>query len=168
MRSIALILMTMAGVGAALWVAQAWRMLAACRAQMAETWQQLRDELAARREMVPYLVAAAPGGAASLVDVIGNACDLAANVSDVSAASQAEARLSAALNRLAILLDEDEGFPANVNLRHLRVRLAESDGRIDLLRESFNRQVDTFNALLERGGGWLLASASVFRRAERF
>lgn len=168
MRSIAIILAVVGGVSIALWLLQAWRTLVFCREQLEETWGQLRAELASRREMVAYLVAAAPAQAASVADVIGNACDLAANVGGVRESSQAETRLAAALSRLAALIDETPGARANANLEQLRQRLDEVNARIDLLRGSHNRQANAFNALLDRGAGRLLASFQILRRAEQF
>lgn len=168
MFSIWLILAVVAILALSLWLVQAWRVLTFCRAQLGDIWQQLRAELAARREMIPYLVTAAPAEAAALGSVIGNACDLAANVEGVRESSQAETRLTAALSRLAILLSEAPGTEDNANLGLLRARLRELDERVDLLRGAHNRQADTFNALLDRPAGRLLVYAQFFRRVDRF
>ncbi len=151
-----------------LWLVQAWRQLAFCRAQLAEAWEQLRAELAARREIIPYLVTAAPAEAAASGSVIGNACDLAANVEGVRESSQAETRLAAALGRLTVLLDESSDLSSNANLSQLRASLRELDERVGLLREAHNRQADTFNALLERPAGRLLVYGQMFRKVDCF
>jgi hypothetical protein len=168
MQSILLILAVVTALGFALWLVQAWRMLVFCRAQCTDAWGQLRAELAARREMIPYVVTAANPGKGALVDVIGNACDLAANVEGVRESSQAEARLGAALNGLLAQLDQDETDAANAHLKQLRERMDELNARIALQHETYNRQVDTFNALLDRAAGRLMASVQLFRRVDRF
>lgn len=168
MLSIWLILAAVAVLGFSLWLVQAWRDLTFCRAQVAEAWQELRADLAARREMVPYLVTAAPAEAAALGSVIGNACDLAANVEPVRELSQAEARLAAALSRLTVLLDESPDASGNANLNQLRARLRGMDQRVGLLREAHNRQADTFNALLDRPSGRLLSRGQFFQKVDRF
>jgi hypothetical protein len=168
MQSILIILGVVAGLGFALWLIQAWRALTFCRAQCMDSWGQLRAELAGRREMIPYLVTTANPGKGALVDVIGNACDLAANVEGVRESSQAEARLGAALSRLSGQLNQDQTVAANATLKPLRARLGELNARIDLLHEAYNRQADTFNALLDRPAGRLMASVQLFRRIDRF
>ena len=168
MLFIGIILAGVAILALSLWLVQAWRQLAFCRAQLAETWQQLRSELAARREIIPYVVTAAPAEAAASGSVVGNACDMAANVEGVRESSQAETRLAAALNRLTVLLDESPDVASNANLHQLRVRLRELDERVGLLREAYNRQADTFNALLERPAGRLLTRGQFFRKGDRF
>jgi hypothetical protein len=168
MQSILIILGAVAGLGFALWLLQAWRTLAFCRAQCIDAWGQLRAELAARREMIPYLVTAANPGKGALVDVIGNACDLAANVEGVRESSQAEARLGAALSRLLAQLDQVEAQDANARLKQLRAHTDEVNARINLLHETYNREADTFNALLDRPAGRLMASVQLFRRMDRF
>ena len=167
MQSILIIMGAMATLGFALWLVQAWRTLVFCRAQCTDAWGQLRAELAARREMIPYLLTANPREGGS-IDVLGNACDLAANVEGVRESSQAEARLSAALSRLSAQLDQDEAGAANAKLKQLRAHMDELNARIDLLHEAYNRQADTFNALLDRPAGRLLASVQMFRRMDRF
>lgn len=168
MQAILIILGGVAGLGFGLWLVQAWRALTFCRAQCTESWGQLRAELAGRREMIPYLVTAANPGKGALVDVIGNACDLAANVEGVIESSQAEARLGAALSRLSAQLDQEATDAANVKLKPLRMRMDELNARIGLLREAYDRQVDTFNALLDRPAGRLMASVQMFRHLDRF
>ena len=168
MFSIGLILAVVAIVALSLWLVQAWRELTFCQAQLVEVWQQLRAELAARREMIPYLVTAAPAEAATLGALIGNACDLAANVEGVREVSQAETRLSAALGRLAVLVSESPEAESHANLEQLEARLREMNERVGLLRDAHNRQADTFNALLDRPAGRLLVHAQFFRKVERF
>lgn len=168
MQSILIILGAVAALGFALWLVQAWRTLTFCRVQCMEAWEQLRAELAGRRELIPYLVTAANPGKDSPVDVIGNACDLAANVEGVRECSQAEARLGAALSRLLDQLDQDETDGANAKVKQLRSHMDEVNVRIDLLHEAYNRQADTFNALLDRPAGRLMGSVQTFRRIDRF
>ena len=168
MFNIGIILAVAAIVALSLWLVQAWRELKFCQAQLGEVWQQLRAELTARREMIPYLVTAAPAEAAALGSVIGNACDLAANVAGVQACSQAEGRLTAAIGRLFALLDSVPTAVVDENVSGLRAHLAEQEARIAMLVESYNRQAETFNTLLSRSPARLLARLALFQQAELF
>ena len=152
--------------GSVLWVGQALRRLAFCREQVSAAWRQLSDELSARREMMPYIVSAVPVSAAQLVEAIGNACDLASHVSGVRESAQAEARLTMSMKRLFALLDAEPAEGGNVN--RLRGKLDEIETRIDWLRDCYNRQAETFNALLKRGPARLLAHLPTVRQAELF
>ena len=105
LQPVLLILMTMMLLGGLLWVAQGFRLLRYARGQIQEAWLELRAALLERREMIPYIVAAVPTRVASVLDVLGNACDLAANVEGVPECSQAEGRLSAAISRVFVQLD---------------------------------------------------------------
>ncbi len=168
MRAVLLIVLTMGLLGSVLWVAQAYRLLRFARGQMSDAWLDLREALLARREIIPYIVAVVPTSAAAVLDVLGNACDLAANVEGVPECSQAEARLSAAISRVFSQLDADSPAESIEMLSSLRVRIKECEMKIELLKGLYNRQVELFNALQRRGAGRMLASLGVAKLAELF
>jgi hypothetical protein len=163
-----LIVMTMLVLGALLWVAQGYRLLRYARGQIQDAWLELRTALLERREMIPYIVAAVPTRVASVLDVLGNACDLAANVEGVPECSQAEGRLSAAINRVFAQLDTGAPGEDVDLLASLRERVKVQEMRIELLKGVYNRQVELFNALQRRGAGRVLTSLGVVRYAEVF
>ena len=158
----------LAAIGGALWLCQSYRELTFCRGCVGESWRQLQDELTARREMIPYLLASVPAAAVQLVDVAGNACDLAAHVAGVRESAQAEGRLTAAMGRLFELLDSRPEARADTNFLTLRGRLHEADERIGMLKDTYNRQAETLNALLKRGPARLLAHFALLSEAECF
>lgn len=155
-------------LGGVLWVAQGYRLLLYARGQMLEAWMELREALLARREIIPYIVAAVPTSVAPVLDVLGNACDLAANVEGVPECSQAEARLSAAISRVFAQLDTDAPAGALEMLSSLRERVKVQEMRIELLKGLYNRQVELFNTLQHRGVGRMLVSVGVFKPSEFF
>jgi hypothetical protein len=124
--------------------------------------------LLVRRETIPYIVAAVPTSVAPVLEVLGNACDLAANVEGVPECSQAEARLTMAINRVFTQLDTEAPLETLEMLSALRDRVNEQAMRIELLKGAYNRQVELFNALQRRGAGRVLASAGVVKFAELF
>jgi len=168
MRSVLLLIMTMVILGGALWAAQGYRLLRLARGQTLEAWLELREALLARREMIPYIVAAVPSSVASILDILGNACDLAANVEGVLECSQAEARLSAAISKLFSQLDAEASAETLKMMSSLRERVKDQAMRIELLQGIYNRQVESFNALQRRGSGRVLASFGVVKFAEVF
>jgi len=135
---------------------------------MGEAWDDLKAALLARREMIPYIVAAVPAIVAPVLDVLGNACDLASNVEGVADCSQAEARLSAAIQRVFTQLDSMAPIETLDILSPLRERIRVQEMRIDVLKESYNRQVELFNTIQRRGAGRVLASWGMVRPAELF
>lgn len=161
-----LVIVVAAGIG--LWLMQTRRMLLFAQKQVVDAWAELRAELTARREMVPYIVAAVQVNSEQIVELIGNACDLAANVAGVKECAQAEARLSAAIGRLFSLLDGLPDTVSDANVARLRDNLREHEARIAMLVEAYNRRAETFNTLLSRGSARVFISAAVFRLAELF
>lgn len=158
--------MCFAGLG--LWFVQSHRLLVFAQQQVAEAWAELRAALALRRETVPYIVAAVQVNAQQIVEVIGNACDLASHAAGVRECFQAEARLSAAIGRLFAALDGVATPGAGETAARLRQRMAEHEARVAVLAEAYNRRADTFNTLLTRGPARVFAHLAVFRAAELF
>ncbi len=165
MLALAYIILGMAGVSFALWLAQTSRALEFARHEVEEAWAALRKELMARREMVPYVVAAAHTDASQVVDVIGNACDLADHVATVTECSQAEARLTSALNRLFAMVDAAPETGGRDTLDGLRKRLSDQYTRILMHKEIYNRQAETLNALLDRGIARVFVALGFCRKA---
>lgn len=162
------IIFGLAGVSLALWLAQTARSLNYFRTQVNESWDSLRKALAARREIVPYVVAAVHTEASQVVDVIGNACDLADHVATVRECAQAEARLTSALNRLFASVDADPAAKESQLLGSLRRRLEDQYTRVLMHKDMYNRQVETLNTLLDRGGARLFVRMGIYHKAELF
>ncbi len=162
------IVLVMAGLGGILWVGQAYRTLRFAQGQMAAAWADLTEALGNRREMVPYIVAAVPVNISNALDVLGNACDMAANVVGIRECAQAEARLSAAIARLFAQLDAEAKLETGEILHPLRDRLKDQEMKIGLLKDLYNRQAEAFNILLNRGAAKILVSFDVIRPAELF
>jgi len=168
MLPVIVIILLVIGLGFALWIGKVSRVLGFAETQVAEAWADLRMALANRREMVPYIVAAVPSTISLTLDVIGNACDLAANVSGVRDSSQAEGRLSAAINRLFSQLDADAAIETRELLLPLREQMKDLEARIAMLKELYDHQGEVFNALLKQGAGRILVSVGVFKPKEMF
>lgn len=162
------IILVMLLLGGVMWVGQAYRMLRMVRFNLMDSWTALKAALNERREMVPYIVAAMPANISPLLDVLGNACDMAANVEGVPDCARAEARLSAALNKLFTQLDTEAPIETLEILLPLRERLKEQAMRVELLKEDYNRQADLFNALQLRGAARVLVSLGLVLPAEKF
>ena len=159
-------LMVLACLG--LWFVQGHRAIVLAQQQVAEAWAALRAELAARREMVPYLVAAVQANAGQLVEVLANACDLAASVSGVREGAQAEARLTAALGRLFEMIDAGSATGTDEAVIPWRKRLAEQEARVAIVVEAYNRRAAMFNTLLTRGAARVFAQLAMFKSAEMY
>ena len=162
------IILVMLLLGGVMWVGQAFRLLRLARSNLLESWLELKAALDDRREMVPYIVAAMPAHISPLLDVLGNACDLAANVEGVRECSQAESRMAAALSKLFSQLDAEAPIETLEILTPLRDRLKEQDMRVMVLTETYNRQVELFNVLQQRGAGRVLVSLGMAQPAETF
>ncbi len=166
MIGLVFIILAMAGVSFALWVSQTAKALEFSRCQVNEAWEDLRKALMVRREMVPYIVAAVHADNSQLLDVIGNACDLADHVATVQECSKAEARLTSVLNRLFAAMDAERDSGGRETLDNLRGKLDEQTARIMMHKEIYNRQAETLNTLLERGAARLFVTLGVYRQVD--
>jgi hypothetical protein len=154
--------------GGVMWVGQAYRMLSFARIQRDEAWVELRTALQECRDMIPYIVAAVPANISPALDVLGNACDLAANVEGVRECSQAESRLKAAISRLFEQLDTDATIETLDMLLPLRERLKDQAMRVEVLKETYNRMASVYNSLLKKGAARILVSLGMARPVELF
>jgi hypothetical protein len=154
--------------GGVMWVGQAYRMLSFARIQRDEAWVELRSALQECRDMIPYIVAAVPANISPALDVLGNACDLAANVEGVRECSQAESRLKAAISRLFEQLDTDATIETLDMLLPLRERLKDQAMRVEVLKEAYNRMALVYNSLLKKGAARILVSLGMARPVELF
>lgn len=155
-------------VGIALWFIQAHRLLVFAQRQVTDAWNELKSELMSRREMVPYMVAAVQVNSEQIVEIIGNACDLAANVVGIQECAQSEARLTSAIERLFALMDSLPAPEASESLLRLRKGLQQQQERIAMLIEAYNRRAETFNTLLSRGPARGFAYVMMFKSAVLF
>lgn len=162
------IIIAMVMIGIALWFTQVHRLLTFAQKQVGDAWNELKTELMSRREMVPYIVAAVQVNSEQLVEVIGNACDLAANVVGICECAQSEARLTAAIERLFALLDRLPSSEVNENLVRLHKGFQEQQDRITMLIGAYNRRAETFNTLLSRGPARAFAYVAMFKGAVLF
>lgn len=162
------IVMIMLLLGGVMWVCQAYRMLRMARFHLMDSWTELKAALNDRREMIPYIVAAMPVNISPILDVLGNACDLAANVEGVQECSRAEARLSAVMSKLFAQLDTEAPIETLEILSPLRDRLKDQEMRVTLLKEAYNRQADLFNALQLGGAARMLVSLGLVLPVEKF
>ncbi len=165
MLTLAYIVLGLGVVACALWLAQTSKALEFARRQVEEAWGHLRHELMARREMVPYIISAVRTDASQVLDVIGNACDLANHVATVPECSQAEARLTSALNRLFAMVDAAPDTGGRETLDALRKKLSEQSTRILMHKDIYNRQAETLNTLLDRGVARVYVALGRFRKA---
>jgi hypothetical protein len=113
-------------------------------------------------------VASVPSNISQALDVLGNACDLAANVEGVRECSQAEARLKAAITRLFEQLDTEATIETLDILAPLRERIKDQAMRVELLKDSYNRLAEIYNTLLQKGAARVLVSLGMARPVELF
>ena len=168
MFPVIVIILAMILAGGVMWVGQAYRMITFARIQRDEAWLELRTALQECRDMIPYIVAAVPANISPALDVLGNSCDLAANVEGVRECSQAESRLKAAIGRLFEQLDTEASLETLDMISPLRDRLKDQAMRVEVLKEAYNRMASVYNALLKKGAARILVSVGMARPVELF
>ncbi|MEI6788288.1 MAG: LemA family protein [bacterium] len=168
MFPVTVIILVMILAGGVMWVGQAYRILTFARIQRDEAWLELKTALQECRDMIPYIVAAVPAHISPALDVLGNACDMAANVEGVRECSQAESRLKAAVSRLFEQLDTDATLETLDMIMPLRERLKDQGMRVELLKDAYNRMASVYNSLLKKGAARILVSVGMARPVELF
>jgi hypothetical protein len=151
-----------------LWLARVSGELRYFREEIERSWNALRARLLERQELIPYLLASLDARLREAAEAIGNACDLASSSSGVGAHAQAEARLNDALAKLWTALPPATEPAANRNVQTFRERLRESEERIRVLTEVYNRQVQAYNNKFESVAVRWLGLFVAIPRAEPF
>lgn len=144
MTSLLLVMGAFLVLATALWYGRLCRDLRLLQNEMRTAWNQLREALQARRELVPYLIAALDCKDWPEAEVLGNACDLASNVSGVMETAEAEARLDAILERLQARVEaapSGAGSPAGRWLRQLQ----SANLYVSMMAGSYNQHAEAFN-----------------------
>jgi hypothetical protein len=86
----------------------------------------------------------------------------------VHESAQAEARLTAAINRLFAWLDTASSAGLNENLVRMKTRWADEEARVAVLVEAYNRRAEVFNTLLTRGPARLFTQLAMFKAVESY
>lgn len=151
-----------------LWLVRVHGELSRFREQINCSWIQLREAIISRREIMPYLIASISLRGKEVVQAMGNACDLASQVSGIAEQSRAETRINAALRNMLILVADHSELKSDESFIRVCRELRALDERIHVLMEVYNKQVKTYNDKLEGHSARFLGVFVPTQKAEPF
>jgi LemA protein len=136
-----------------------------------KAWAQVENVLARRGDLIPNLVETVKGYAAHEKEVFESVAEArsklagATNPQEASAANQG---LTSALGRLLAIAENYPQLKANENFIRLQDELAGSENRIATERMRYNEAVRSYNTLIKRFPGNIVAGLFNFGEKDYF
>ncbi|MFH1616291.1 MAG: LemA family protein [Planctomycetota bacterium] len=118
------------------------------RNQVDNSWSQIDVQLKRRHDLIPNLVETAKGymqHERQTFETITEARSKAMGAGSVAEASKAEGRLSDALSKFMLVVENYPDLKANQNFLSLQEELSSTENKIAFSRQAYNDQVLGFN-----------------------
>ena len=143
-------------------------------------WAQVENQYQRRSDLIPNLVATVKGYAAHESQVLESVVEARAKATQVvvdpsrtsaqelAAFQAAQGELSQALGRLLAVSENYPDLKANQNFLELQSQLEGTENRIAVARNAFNEAAKTYNMLVRRFPGNIVASMFGFEQKAYF
>jgi LemA protein len=136
-----------------------------------KAWAQVENGLQRRADLIPNLVETVKGYAAHEKEVFENVAAARARLAGATTPQEAEnanAGLTSALGRLLAIAENYPQLKANENFIRLQDELAGSENRIATERMRYNEAVRSYNTLIKRFPGNIVAGIFNFGQKDYF
>jgi LemA protein len=136
-----------------------------------KAWAQVENVLQRRADLIPNLVETVKGYAAHEKEVFENVAAARARLAGATTPQEAEnanAGLTSALGRLLAIAENYPQLKANENFIRLQDELAGSENRIATERMRYNEAVRSYNTLIKRFPGNIVAGIFTFGQKDYF
>ncbi len=136
-----------------------------------QAWAQVDNQLQRRSDLVPNLVATVKGIAAQEKEVFSNIAEARAAMGGAQTPRQrmaANDRLSGALGRLLVVVENYPQLRSSENFMRLQDELAGTENRIAVERRRYNQSVQAFNTFIKLFPNNLVASMTGFGEEEGY
>lgn len=136
-----------------------------------QSWSQIDVVIQRRSDLIPNLVETVKGIAAQEKEVFSNIADARARLAGAQSPRDrmaANDRLTGALGRLLVIVENYPQLRSNENFLRLQDELAGTENRIAVERRRFNQNVQSFNTYILLFPNNLVASMSGFLTEEEY
>ena len=134
-------------------------------------WAQVASALQRRADLIPNLVATVKGFAQHETEVYKDIADARAALGRGGRPQEmiaANDRLSGALSRLLVVVENYPQLKSNENFLHLQDELAGTENRINVERRKYNEAIQQYNTTLQLFPNNIVASMSGFTRNDAY
>jgi len=141
------------------------------RNQVKNAWAQIDVQLKRRHDLIPNLVETAKGymkHERETLENITNARSKAMGADTIPEKSQAEGKLSGAMSKFFLVVENYPDLKANTNFLALQEELTSTENKIAFSRQAYNDQVLFFNNKIEMFPSSVIAGMFNFKQAEFF
>jgi LemA protein len=145
------------------------------------SWGQVQNQYQRRFDLIPNLVETVKGYAKQEKDVLIGVTEARASVGQMKVDQsilnnpqafqqfqKAQDGLGSALSRLMVVVEKYPDLKSNQNFLDLQAQLEGTENRITVARMQFNDQTQSFNVLIRRFPGSIIASFGGFHELQYF
>lgn len=141
------------------------------RNQVKNAWSQIDVQLKRRHDLIPNLVETAKGymqHERETFEAITEARSKAMGAGSVGEASQAESKLTDALSKFMLVVENYPDLKANQNFLSLQETLTSTENKIAFARQAYNDSVLFFNNKIEQFPSNVIAGMFNFSKSDFF
>lgn len=141
------------------------------RNQVKNAWSQIDVQLKRRHDLIPNLIETVKGymnHERTTLENITNARSQAVSAQGVAAKAQAEARLTDAIGKFNLVVENYPDLKANQNFLALQEELTSTENKISFSRQSYNDQVLFYNNKIQMFPSNIIAGMFSFKLEDFF
>lgn len=150
---------------AAMWLMGIYNGLVALRQRCSQAFADIDVQLTQRHELIPNLVETVKGYAKherETLESVIKARNMAMTAEGPGEQSAAEAKLTGAISRLMLLVEDYPDLKANENFRQLQMELSNIENKIAAARRFFNNTAAEYNTTRQTFPAILVANSLGF------
>jgi LemA protein len=168
---VALIIVIVLIIFVVIFFVSGYNSLVRLRNQVKNAWSQIDVQLKRRHDLIPNLIETVKGymnHERTTLENITNARSQAVSAQSVSEKAKAEARLTDAIGKFNLVVENYPDLKANQNFLALQEELTSTENKISFSRQSYNDQVLFYNNKIQMFPSNIMASMFGFKLEDFF